>query len=98
VQLNDGRTVIADDAYLRESILDPNAKIVAGFEPNVMPQFKGQVTEENVIQLIAYIKSLSPSTPASQQGSQQPPVVLAPGPTGAMPNTKAGATPRAQQR
>ncbi len=78
VQLADGRTVIADDAYIRESILDPNAKIVAGFQPNVMPNFKGQISEENVIQLIAYIKSLSPSTPASQQGSQQPPVVIAP--------------------
>lgn len=78
VQLSDGRTVLADDAYLRESILDPNAKIVAGFQPNVMPIFKGQVTEENVIQLIGYIKSLSPNAPASQQGSQQPPVVLAP--------------------
>jgi cytochrome c oxidase subunit 2 len=62
---------VADDAYIRESILDPNAKIVAGFQPNVMPNFKGQITEENVIQLIAYIKSLSPQTPASQQGSQQ---------------------------
>ncbi len=58
MQLSDGRTVIADDAYLRESILDPNAKIVAGFEPNVMPNFKGQVSEENVIQLIGFIKSL----------------------------------------
>lgn len=79
VQLSDGRTVIADDAYIRESILDPNAKIVAGFEPNVMPVFKGQVTEENVIQLIGFIKSLSPNAPASQQGSQQPPIVIAPG-------------------
>jgi cytochrome c oxidase subunit 2 len=79
VQLADGRTVVADDAYIRESILDPNAKITAGFEPNIMPVFKGQLSEENVIQLIAYIKSLSPSTPASQQGSRiQPPVVLAP--------------------
>jgi len=78
VQLNDGRTVLADDAYLRESILDPNAKIVAGFEPNVMPNFKGQLSEENVIQLIAYIKSLSPGGPASQQGTQQPAVVIAP--------------------
>lgn len=75
VQLADGRTVIADDAYLRESILDPNAKIVAGFEPNVMPNFKGQLSEENVIQLIAFIKSLSPSTPASQQaGGALPPI------------------------
>ncbi len=78
VQLADGRTVLADDAYLRESILDPNAKIVAGFEPDVMPHFKGQISEEGVIQLIAFIKSLSPSTPASQQGSQQRPIVIAP--------------------
>jgi len=75
VQLADGRTAIADDAYLRESILDPNAKIVSGFEPNVMPNFKGQLSEENVIQLIAYIKSLSPTTPASQQsGGGLPPI------------------------
>lgn len=78
VQLNDGRTVIADDAYLRESILQPNAKVVAGFEPNIMPNFQGQLSEEQVIQLISYIKSLSPTTPASQQGSQQPAVVIAP--------------------
>ena len=43
-----------------------------------MPNFKGQITEEGVIQLIAYIKSLSPQTPATQQGSQQAPVVNAP--------------------
>jgi cytochrome c oxidase subunit 2 len=78
VQLNDGRTVLADDAYLRESILDPNAKIAAGFEPNIMPNFKGQISEQNVIQLIAYIKSLAPNTPASQQGVGQRPVVNAP--------------------
>jgi cytochrome c oxidase subunit II len=78
VQLANGQTVIANDAYIRESILEPNAKIVAGFEPNIMPNFKGQVSEEGVIQLIAYIKSLSPTTAASQQGSQQPPVVNAP--------------------
>ena len=41
IQLNDGRTILADDAYLRESILQPNAKIVAGFEPNIMPNFSG---------------------------------------------------------
>ena len=83
VQLSDGRTVTADDAYLRESILDPNAKIVQGFEPNVMPNFKGQIAEENVIQLIAYIKSLSPSAPASQVGPQQRPVVAGASPPGA---------------
>ncbi len=92
VQLNDGRTVIADDAYLRESILDPNAKIVAGFEPNVMPNFKGQVSEENVIQLIGFIKSLSPGGPSSQQGSQQPPVVIAPRAPGAPSTSNSSAS------
>jgi cytochrome c oxidase subunit 2 len=57
VALANGRVTIADDAYLRESILDPGAKIVAGF-PNLMPSFHGQVTEEGLFQLIAYIKSL----------------------------------------
>jgi cytochrome c oxidase subunit 2 len=59
VSLRDGRTVIADEAYLRESILYPQAKIVQGWEP-IMPTFKGQVNEEELIQLIAYIKSLRP--------------------------------------
>ncbi len=83
VLLDDGRTVIADDAYIRESILDPNAKIAASFKPDIMPNFNGQLSEENVIQLIAYIKSLSPTAPASQQGSQQPAIVLTPGQAGA---------------
>jgi cytochrome c oxidase subunit II len=83
VYLRDGRIVMADDAYIRESILDPNAKIVASFEPDIMPVFKGQISEEGIIQLIAFIKSLSPNTPASQQGSQQPPIVLAPPSPGA---------------
>ena len=96
VQLNDGRTVLADDAYLRESILQPNAKIVSGFEANVMPNFQGQLTEENVIQLIAYIKSLSPGTPASQQGSQQPPVVIAPRAKTAVRKAAAATPPPAQ--
>jgi cytochrome c oxidase subunit 2 len=82
VQLNDGRTVIADDAYLRESILQPNAKIVNGFEANVMPNFQGQLSEENVIQLIAYIKSLSSQTATASQVGALPtngPQVPAPG-------------------
>jgi cytochrome c oxidase subunit II len=78
VYLRDGRIVIADDAYIRESILDPNAKIVASFEPDIMPVFKDQISEEGIIQLIAFIKSLTPNTPASQQGTQQPRIVLAP--------------------
>ncbi len=59
VQLADGRFVNADEAYLRESILQPNAKIVAGYQP-LMPTFQGLVTEEGVLELIEYIKSLAP--------------------------------------
>jgi cytochrome c oxidase subunit 2 len=57
VGLSDGSRVFADEQYLRESILFPNAKIVQGFQP-IMPSFQGQVSEEEVDQLIAYIKTL----------------------------------------
>jgi len=58
VRLRDGRSVIVDEAYIRESILDPNAKIAAGYKP-VMPTFKGQVSEVGILQITAYIKSLA---------------------------------------
>lgn len=58
VLLDDGRTVAADDNYVRESILTPGAKVVAGFKP-IMPSFNGIVSEDQVLSLIAYIKSLS---------------------------------------
>ena len=57
VTLRDGRTVEADEAYVRESILDPGAKLVAGFEP-LMPSYRAQLNEEDVIKLIAYLKTL----------------------------------------
>jgi cytochrome c oxidase subunit 2 len=59
VTLSTGQKVHFDEAYIRESILDPRAKVVAGFPP-VMPTFKGQLSEEQILALIAYIKSLSP--------------------------------------
>ncbi len=59
VVLDDGRTVVADEAYVRESILNPNAKIVKGYPRDVMPVFQGQINEEGLLQLIAYVKSLS---------------------------------------
>lgn len=65
VQLEDGRTVIADATYLRESILNPNAKIVKGYHGNVMPIFQGQIGEEGLLSLIAYIKSLALPPPAA---------------------------------
>ena len=58
VQLEDGRTVTADENYVRECILDPGAKRVKGFQP-IMPTFQGLVSEEQVNALVAYIKSLS---------------------------------------
>jgi cytochrome c oxidase subunit 2 len=60
VTLQDGRQVTVDDAYLRESILNPTAKVVAGYQP-VMPTFQGQLDEEEVLQLMQYIKSLKPA-------------------------------------
>jgi cytochrome c oxidase subunit 2 len=51
------RTTLADEDYIRQSVLEPSAKLVAGYE-NIMPTFKGQVSEEEIVQLIAYIKSL----------------------------------------
>jgi cytochrome c oxidase subunit 2 len=55
--LQSGETVIADEAYLRESILNPGAKIVTGYQP-IMPTFQGRISEEGLLQIIAYIKSL----------------------------------------
>ena len=55
--LSDGSSVVIDDNYIRESILHPQAKIAAGFQP-VMPTFQGQVSEEDLIRLLAYVKSL----------------------------------------
>ena len=63
VRLTTGETVKADEAYLRESILNPSAKIVAGYQ-NIMPSFQGQVTEEDLLQLMEYIKSLGKPTAA----------------------------------
>jgi cytochrome c oxidase subunit II len=56
VHLQDGRSVVADDAYIRDSILLPKRDVVAGYEP-VMPSFQGEASEGDVLDLIAYIKS-----------------------------------------
>jgi cytochrome c oxidase subunit 2 len=59
VRLADGRTVTANDDYIRGCILTPFKQRVAGY-PAIMPTFQGQVNEEQILQLIAYIKSLGP--------------------------------------
>lgn len=67
IKLVGGQTVIADEAYIRNSILNPSSQIVEGYQP-IMPTFKGQVTEEQLVSLVAYIKSLSGVT-ATTTGS-----------------------------
>jgi cytochrome c oxidase subunit II len=66
VELQNGSTVVADEAYVRESILTPSAKVVAGFQ-SIMPSYQGQISEQNILQLIAYVKSLS--APATAPGA-----------------------------
>ncbi len=61
VRLQDGSSVTADENYIRESILQPSAKIVAGYPP-IMPIFQGQLSEEQVTDLVEYIKSLKTAT------------------------------------
>lgn len=58
VKLTDGKSIPRDDEYIRNSILNPAGQIVEGYQP-IMPTFKGQVTEEQLVSLVAYIKSLS---------------------------------------
>jgi len=75
VALQNGDTVVADEAYIRESILNPGGKITAGFQP-IMPTFQGLVSEEQLLELVEYVKSLH----------GQPPVEPArPTPTGPAP-------------
>lgn len=58
VPLSDGSTVVADDKYIRDSILLPRSQIVASYEP-LMPSFEGKVSEDQLLRLVAYIKSLA---------------------------------------
>jgi cytochrome c oxidase subunit II len=85
VHLSDGSTVIADENYVRESILSPRAKIVAGYQP-IMPSFQGRLSEEQILQLIAYIRSLGSQTGPSAQ--PQPPVT-----SSAVPGATPGVVP-----
>ena len=84
VELASGDKVVADEQYIRNSILNPGAQIVAGYQP-IMPTFKGQVTEEQLNSLVAYIKSLTPGAAGTATGTMQKPA-----PAGAA-NTASGA-------
>ncbi len=84
VRLQDGNTltnVTADERYLRESLLNPNAKVTEGFAPN-MPTYQGLVTEEQILQLISYMKTLTPVVSSNTGNTNKvvPPPVAAPAP------------------
>jgi cytochrome c oxidase subunit 2 len=89
VTLATGQKVTADEAYVRESILTPTAKLVAGYPP-LMPTFQGVVSEEQIAQLTAYVKSLAAAgttapgtTGAGTTGTTAPAAATSPSPTGA---------------
>jgi cytochrome c oxidase subunit II len=87
VLVNNNQTVTFDDAYIRESILTPQAKVVAGFQP-IMPTFQGLVTEEQLLQLIAYVKSLSDGSAPGAQGVTAPATQAPSGQAGTPPEIK----------
>jgi cytochrome c oxidase subunit 2 len=71
VRLSNGQTLRADEPYIRESILNPQAKLVEGFGP-IMPTFQGQVSEDQLVQLLAFIKSLQISNPQQSTPPSSP--------------------------
>lgn len=81
VRLQGGGTVTADEAYVRESMLDPTAKIVEGYQP-VMPSFRGKLTEQQIMALIAYIVSIGAQPQGAPPGGTpgNVPPVSTPGP------------------
>jgi cytochrome c oxidase subunit II len=62
VQLSDGSSVVADERYIHDSVMLPRKDIVAGYEP-IMPSFGGQIAEEDLLDIIEYIKSLEHASP-----------------------------------
>jgi len=65
VPLSDGTMVVADERYIRDSIVRPRAEVTAGYAP-VMPSFAGRVSEDELVRLVAYLKSLAGSGSAPQ--------------------------------
>lgn len=63
VSLEGGGTAVANEAYIRESIVDPAAKVSAGFQPT-MPTYQGVVSEQGILELIEYVRSLGQTSPA----------------------------------
>jgi cytochrome c oxidase subunit 2 len=87
VQLKGGGTVVADDNYIRESIVNPTAKVVDGFEP-LMPVYLTQLSEEQVNALLAYVRD---TLGKAERPKNAPPVGYVPlsPAANASPNTSA---------
>jgi cytochrome c oxidase subunit II len=79
VLLSDGSRVVADENYLRESILAPSAKVVNGYQP-IMPSFAGRLSEDDLVDLIAYIKSIGPEPAAPPRPALLPVPAATPSP------------------
>jgi cytochrome c oxidase subunit 2 len=77
VELQDGSSTIVNEAYLRESILNSQAKIVKGFQP-LMPTFQGLISEEGLAALIEHVKSLSPTATSAPAAPTVAPVAAPP--------------------
>jgi cytochrome c oxidase subunit 2 len=71
VRMQSGQTVVVDEAYIRESIVNPQAKLLEGYPP-IMPTYQGLISEEGLLQLTAYIKSLSPAPAAAGSNAPAP--------------------------
>jgi cytochrome c oxidase subunit II len=77
VPLSDRTVVLADDKYIRDSILQPDRQIVASYQ-NLMPSFAGQISEEDLVRIIAYIKSIGEGPPVGTQTDEQHPLTGSP--------------------
>ena len=91
IRMTDGSTMIANDAYLREKILNPSLHVPAGYVP-IMPTYQGQINEEGLIDLVEYIKSLSSNYRLTQMMNKSELDSAQPAPIGGS-NQGAGAAP-----
>jgi cytochrome c oxidase subunit 2 len=73
VELEGGKRVRADESYLRESILFPNAKVRQGYR-SIMPTYQGQVSEDDLVRLVAFLKGLGPGQTPPRVEQAEPPV------------------------
>jgi cytochrome c oxidase subunit 2 len=72
VHVRGGSSVVADEEYIRESIIDPSAKVVAGYE-NIMPTFAGQISQDEIFQIIVWLKTLKPGQMPRRVEESSPP-------------------------